>query len=129
MGGNAKSHAMYMRYWTLLKKPPVPSLGKEVPDLEELIKKAVKDGRIKAKGEGRSVGGGGRQKKGTVAGTKRKPKVEENGDDSDEDIGSPAQKKHKPNTALAKKGAGVQLDQIEVEDSSEDAEGDTEGDI
>jgi hypothetical protein len=56
MGGTSKPHAMYMRYWSLLKKPPTPSKG--LPDLEELIQAAKLDGSIGSKGFASSGGGG-----------------------------------------------------------------------
>jgi hypothetical protein len=78
MGGTSKPHAMYMRYWNLLKKPPIPQ-SKNFPDLEGLIKEAKEDGSINSKGgaSGASeVGGTKRARKG-----KKTAKVDESDDE------------------------------------------------
>jgi hypothetical protein len=43
--GGGKSHTFYCRYNSMCKKPPVPE-GMDVPDLEELIKRAADEGTL-----------------------------------------------------------------------------------
>jgi len=86
MGGTSKSHAMYVRYWNLCKKPPTAKAG--LPDLEELIAQAKKDGSIHDKG---GASGG---KRGSGAGNKRgrqTVKAAEE-DDDDQEINGSAKK-------------------------------------
>lgn len=45
MGGDSKKHSIYCRYNAMCKKPPVPD-DKEVPDLDELIKRATENGTL-----------------------------------------------------------------------------------
>jgi hypothetical protein len=118
---------MYMRYWNLTKKPPTPNLGKELPDLEKLLTKACKDGRINTKGEGRGGGTGVRGKKAATASAKRKLTTGNDEQDSHDEVVKPAQKKHKPKTTVNKESLGTKLEASDMGDSGEkDAEGDTE---
>jgi hypothetical protein len=45
MNTDAKPHSLYCRYNSLGKRPPVPE-GLNVPDLEELIKRATEEGKL-----------------------------------------------------------------------------------
>lgn len=113
---------MYMRYWTLTKKPPTPSLKKTVPDLEGLIAKAKADGKL-AKGPARGGRGGGRK-----ATTKRK--VADDADSDEEDVKPKRKAKatpvsRKPRT-IAPKPAVEESDNDVASD--QDAEGETDVD-
>lgn len=66
MGSDAKPHSLYCRYNTLCKKPPVPE-GLNVPNLEELIQRAIDEGKL-TRGK-RSAPSTPRAKGGAAAGT------------------------------------------------------------
>jgi hypothetical protein len=126
MGGEAKAHAMYMRYWNLTKKkPPQPNLNKELPDLEELLQQAKEDGTLAAK-SGRGAGATPK-KGGPSSGRKRKGKSikTEDSDDEEEDA---QKKKSKATTIGGRKGSHAKPASYvpEEEDPERDAEGETD---
>jgi hypothetical protein len=125
MGGEAKAHAMYMRYWNLTKKPPQPSLNKELPDLEELLRQAKEDGTLATR-SGRGAGATPK-KGGPSSGRKRKGKSikTEDLDDEEEDA---SKKKVKAITPSGRKGSQAKLASYvpEEEDPERDAEGETD---
>jgi hypothetical protein len=122
MGGEAKAHAMYMRYWNLTKKPPQPNLNKDLPDLEELLQQEKDEGGL-AKGSSR--GACGTPKKG--GGRKRKGKALTAVDSDDDELELPKKRSRATPSSSRKGGQLKQESYVQEEDDPErDAEGETD---